>query len=121
MAVFSKRSQEGVVLIDHRNSPGISEEFVRRNKLDCPAVGAGKTYESATICCHSCSRSVVLNPNRSRERAYCWVHDAYLCDQCAAAQKAGAVCVPFRERMYRFYLKIIGKTSSPLVHRKEIA
>ena len=107
MAMFSKRSLEGVILIDHRNSPGISEEFIRKNNLDAPAVGAGKTFESALVNCHSCSRDVVLNPNRSRDRAYCFIHDAYLCDQCAAAQRAGAVCVPYRERMFRMFTKLM--------------
>jgi hypothetical protein len=104
--MLSKRSQEAYILIDHRNSPGISPEFVRANGLDAPAVGAGQTFESAMVVCHCCQADVVLNPNRTRERAWCWKHDAYTCDNCAAAQKAGAECVPAEKRYEQIWDKI---------------
>lgn len=107
MPVFSKRSLEGVVLIDHRDSPGITPQFAQANKVKGPVVGKNTTYESAFVVCHSCCRDVVLNPNRSRERAYCWAHDAYLCDECGAAQKAGAVCISYSQRLAQAYEKII--------------
>jgi len=87
--MLSKRSQEGVILIDHRNSPGISPDFVAANNLDVPAVGAGKVYESALCVCKHCGGNVILNPNRSREREYCRACDGYVCDSCGLLRKLG--------------------------------
>lgn len=101
--MFSKRQREAEILIDHRNSPGISEEFIRKNNLDAPAVRGGQTFESAVIVCHHCQRDVILNPNRSRERGWCWNCDHYICDLCEAARKAGAECRPFIARLESAY------------------
>lgn len=95
----TKRSSEGYVLIDHRNSPGITPEFVRANNLDAPAVGAGVTYESALVVCSHCGRDVILNPNRTRDREWCYTCDGYICDGCGAAKKAGAACVTVRQKI----------------------
>ena len=99
MAIFSKRSLEGYAEINHSDSPGISPEYLHRNGItNAPAVGRGQCFKSALVVCHCCQRDIILNPDRSRERAYCMVHDAYLCDECGAAQKAGALCIPFSQR-----------------------
>jgi hypothetical protein len=95
----SKRAREAYIMIDHRNSPGISPEFLRANNLDGPAVGAGVTFESAMAVCHCCGADVVLNPNRSRDRAWCMKHDAYLCDLCDAARSAGQDCTPYEQKL----------------------
>lgn len=105
--MVSKRSREAYILIDHRNSPGISQEFMRANNLDGPAVGAGITFESAMSVCHCCQRDIILNPNRTRERAWCMKHDAYLCDECDSARKSGVECVPFQQKLERFWTKLI--------------
>lgn len=104
----TKRSNEAYILIDHRNSPGISPEFIRSNRLDAPAVGAGVTFESAISVCHSCGADVILNPNRSREREWCRTHDAYLCDRCALRRKLTGSCVPLRQKLaeiFRFLIR----------------
>jgi hypothetical protein len=95
----TKRSQEGYLLIDHRNSPGITPEFIRSNNLDAPAVGAGVTYESAIAVCGHCSADVILNPQRTRERELCRSCDKYICDGCGAQKKAGSPCVPVQQRV----------------------
>lgn len=95
----TKRSNEAYVLIDHRNSPGISQEFMRANRLDGPAVGAGVTFESAMVVCHGCGRDVILNPNRTREREWCMKHDAYLCDDCGLRRKVTGECVPLQHKI----------------------
>jgi hypothetical protein len=95
----SKRSAEAYVLIDHRNSPGISAEFVSAHNLDAPAVGAGQVFESAITVCHSCSGDIILNPQRTRQREWCREHDAYLCDRCAFTRKLTGSCVPFRKKL----------------------
>ncbi len=119
--MVSKRSREAYLMIDHRNSPGISPEFLRANNLDArerlipgvahakdhlrannldaPAVGAGVTFESAVAVCHSCGGDVILNPDRSRPRAWCMKHDAYLCDPCEALRSSGQDCVPYEQKL----------------------
>ena len=102
----SKRAREGVILIDHRNSPGISAEFLHANRIDSPAVGAGQTFESAMDLCHGCGTQIILNPDRSRPREWCMVHDAYLCDGCGLTRKLTGSCVPLKERMNRIYKRL---------------
>ena len=106
--MFSKRSQEGYVLIDHRNSPGISHEFVRANNLDVPAVGAGQVFESAISVCHACGGDIILNPNRSRPREWCMEHDAYMCDRCALTRRLTGSCVPLQKRMWDIFKRLTG-------------
>ena len=100
--MFSKREQEGYLLIDHRAAEGITPEMTRAVGLDLetPHVPGGKMFESATITCHGCERLVVLNPDRSRSRAYCPKHDAYLCDQCEAQRVRTGVCKALRDVIY---------------------
>ena len=79
----SKRSLEGELLIDHRSSPGLPEECARFMGIDPKYVKAGATYESAIVTCSHCQVSVVMNPERTRERGWCPKCDKYLCDECA--------------------------------------
>jgi hypothetical protein len=67
----SKPRREGLLTIDHRNSPGVSAEFVRASGLSAPVVRAGQVFESATVTCAHCNVVVVLNPDRTRPRGYC--------------------------------------------------
>ena len=99
----TKRSNEAYVLIDHRYSPGISQEFVAANKLDVPAVGAGQVFESAIAVCHACGADIILNPNRTRQREWCMEHDAYLCDRCALRRKLTGTCVPLRKKLEELF------------------
>ena len=110
--MLRKRDQEGVLLIDHRNSPGITPEFMRANNLDGPAVGAGITYETAIVVCHGCQGDIVLNPNRSRERAWCMSHDAYLCDNCDARRAAaGGTCIPLRQKLEELWNELMKRST----------
>ncbi len=78
----SKRSLEGEILIDHRSGPGLPEEVARFIGVDPKYVRAGTTYESATNTCAHCQATVVINPERTRERGWCPKCDKYLCDEC---------------------------------------
>lgn len=73
----SKRSLEGVLLIDNRVGPRVP------SVAGIPEIPAGATFESATITCSHCHAIVVLNPDRSRPRHYCAKCDHYVCDGCA--------------------------------------
>ena len=76
----SKQSQEGYLLIDHR------------------ATHSGSLFESATVTCSHCQRQIVLNPNRSRDRAYCPKCDHYICDSCELTRvQTGGTCKTFKQ------------------------
>ena len=101
----SKRSHEGEILIDHRYSPGLSEEMVHTAggipRVDAALPpGAGKgVFEAPTFTCSHCPNIVVLNPNRQRARAYCRKCDHYLCDACGAKMAMDKVCLTQKQRM----------------------
>lgn len=102
----TKQSDEAYVMIDHRNSPGISQEFMAANGLDGPAVGAGRVMESAMVVCGHCNTDVILNPNRSRNREWCWNCDKYICDKCALLKKLGHACSPFKAKLQEIYNRL---------------
>lgn len=91
----SKFSKEGYLLIDHRDSPGLSDEVVHHADLP-PGSGRG-VFEAPTYTCSHCCRVVVLNPNRRRDREYCSKCDRYICDQCGIAMSQSGVCRPFSQ------------------------
>lgn len=91
----SKRRFEGEILIDHSDSPGSNPQLAHAAGI--PHVPAGAKFESATICCSHCSRTVILNPDRTRERGYCRKCDRYICDQCTAIMAETLVCVPIKK------------------------
>lgn len=88
--MFSKRSIEGEILIDHRASPGMTRAEVG---LDVPAVGRGEVYESPTLVCRHCQMTIVLEPKRTRERTWCAKCDRYICDDCAVIYHKTLECL----------------------------
>jgi hypothetical protein len=99
----SKLNNQGELVIDHRNSPGIDPEWARARGVTGPVVGAGKTYESGLLNCRHCGGDVIMHPQREREREWCWVCDAYICDPCAFLRKMGAEHVTHREVLEKIY------------------
>lgn len=94
----SKRSHEGYLLIDHRNSPGLTDAEVAKAGLP---IGAGRgLFEAPTFTCSHCQSVVVLNPLRTRDRGYCRKCDHYVCDTCTTALSASGICKPFKEVIY---------------------
>lgn len=88
--MHSKRSHEGVVWIDHSNSPGVPDEIMVAAGYP---VGAGHhKFESATFTCSHCEAVVVMNPDRSRARGYCRKCDHYVCDACEATRVSTGIC-----------------------------
>lgn len=91
----SKRSQEGYILIDHRNSPGVREEDLTPAAKRAGFLPATGLFESPTIrCCH-CGTMVVINPLRTRARHHCQRCDHYVCDQYACI----TTCTPFEQQV----------------------
>src|SRR5712671_4708519 len=89
------RSGESYLMIDHRDSPGISEEEAART--GAMPVGRGVMFESATKRCGHCPRQIVLNPLRQRERGHCQKCHSYICDDCNTVYAATGVCRPWQK------------------------
>lgn len=86
----SLRSHEGYMLIDNRNTPGISDaEMVAAGY----PVGAGRgLFESATYTCSHCHAVVVIEPKRTRERGFCRGCQQRVCDGCATVMAKTFEC-----------------------------
>jgi len=78
--MFSKRSLEGELIIDHKAGAGISVEEAR--KFGCVPCPSGTRVELPVATCAHCQAGVIMNPNRTRDRAWCSICDRYLCDNC---------------------------------------
>ena len=81
---FSKRSQEGYLMVDHRASPGLPDDVALAAGYDPTLCREGKVYEAASLTCAHCKVVVIKNPGRTRERANCpKCGHHYICDICA--------------------------------------
>ncbi len=82
-------------MIDNRFTPGVAPEIVRACGLPNEA-GFG-LFEAATSTCSHCHAIVVMNPQRTRERAYCRKCDHYICDRCAGIMAVTLECMTFKQ------------------------
>lgn len=80
---------DGYILIDHRESPG----------LGGPLTTKGQRFEGATNTCSHCSKVVIQNPLRTRERGHCSKCDYFICDPCQADMYLGGECRCFNVRV----------------------
>lgn len=87
--------QQGYLLVDHRASPGLTEQEARLAGYDPKLSGEGKVYEADTMSCSHCRCVVVKNPFRTRDRPHCYQCDHYICDMCAVKAKTQDVHMPF--------------------------
>jgi hypothetical protein len=93
----SKRSHEGYLMIDNRESPGVSDEIGLAISPKLP-LGFGKgMFEAPTVTCSHCQTVVVLNPGRTRDRPYCAKCDHYICDICSGVMAYTGVCKTFEQ------------------------
>jgi hypothetical protein len=83
----SKRSHEGYLMIDHREVDSALPP------------GTNRLIEVPTYTCSHCQTVVVLNPQRTRERAYCSGCDHYLCDSCGTIKNVTGKCRTFKQIM----------------------
>lgn len=91
------RSLEGEVVIDHRNSPGISGELMIAQGLP-PEAGKG-VYEGVTYTCGHCQTIVFMNSLRTRERHFCRGCSHVICDGCAEEKAKTLQCVTFEQKV----------------------
>lgn len=97
--IFSKRTFEGYLCIDHRESPGFGEADAPRRSV-APFTGAGKLFETATNTCSHCGKVVIRNPNRVRPRAHCRGCERFICDDpCAALYHLTGECRCWSKRV----------------------
>lgn len=86
----------GYLIIDHRDSPGISDEDAARMP-GALATPKGTVTERDVKQCAHCQGAVLLNPGRVRARAVCPKCYAFICDGCEAIRVSSGVCVPFAQ------------------------
>jgi len=95
--MHSKRTHEGYLMIDNRESPGVSDEIGQALTPQLP-LGFGRgMFEAPTITCSHCQVVVVLNPGRVRKRPYCAKCDHYVCDVCYGVLVQTGVCKTFKQ------------------------
>lgn len=79
----TQRSKESYLLMDNRAGPGLP--------------GVPQFLEAATFTCSHCQRIVFINPQRTRERAFCRKCDHYLCDECGIVAQQSLIHKPFAQ------------------------
>lgn len=97
----SKRADEGVLMINHRDSPGLSPEFLGQVAAALPGEdimppnrGRGM-FEAPIMKCMHCQAMIIINPLRNRQRGWCGKCSAYICDKCTLNMKLGLECKPY--------------------------
>ncbi len=93
----SKRAHEGVLMIDHRASPGIADQYMPGAAQDMPVRYGRGLFEAPTFTCGHCPQVVLLNPLRTRDRGYCRKCDHYICDRCNGILAATMTCKPYKK------------------------
>lgn len=86
MPFKSKRSNEGELFID-AGPIGVPDNLIIPGVVACPIVKPNRIEEFPTYCCKHCNATVVMNPLRTRDRAYCPGCDHYICDNCEGVRK----------------------------------
>ena|SRR5437899_5182779 len=86
-------SHLGYLVIDHTNSPGVTEEALRKAGVSGPGVPSGQLFEADTYTCPHCQRIVIKNPLRKRPRKVCNKCMQVVCDQGGCLIE----CVPFKQ------------------------
>ena len=94
----SERSDEGIIYLDHREGPGLTDEFIHEtNKLFPHGMalpyGAGKgLFEAATITCGHCQRGALIDTKRREGPGRCPNCFRRLCKLCNSIRKHGGTC-----------------------------
>ena len=103
----------GYLIIDHRESPGLTPADVAGVPGAVP-VGKGEAFEADVLTCAHCERAILLNPARQRPRAYCPKCDAYICDLCEGVRVQQGVCRPMAQTLDLAYdLAVQGLPTGP--------
>lgn len=110
----SKRAHEGEIIMDHRESPGVPDSMAV--PMGLPAGSGRGLYKSATYTCQHCDFIVVIEPKRTRERAWCKKCDHRLCDACGVELAFTGECRCASKRIAE-YLAAVQRGEHPLILR----
>lgn len=84
--------------MNHKDSPGVSDTLLNMPTLPGMPPGAGRgMFEAPIIICSHCQTGLVINPLRTRDRAYCPKCDHYICDKCEGVRVQTGVCKTYRQ------------------------
>ncbi len=81
------------MLVDHRHTIGLNEAEAKGMP---PGAGRG-LFEAPTYTCSHCQTVVIINPARTRDRAYCRKCDHYICDNCSGVLARTHECKTFNQ------------------------
>lgn len=111
---MSKRRLEGYLMMDHRNSPGLSDAHVMEREL--PA-GAGKgLFETSVLFCSHCPAMIVVmtptnhNPKRGKAAEYCPGCDRYLCERCHDERIRTGICKTWAQQIEEYVERVLQDT-----------
>jgi len=101
--VSSERRYEGYLMLDHHESPGVSDETIKQINGNTNAklpTGAGHgLFELATFSCSHCPNVVYIHPLRNRPRGHCFTCHKRLCDSCDEKKALGLKCKTYKQQM----------------------
>ncbi len=88
---------EGYLFVDHRASPGLSEEVAKRAGYDPFLCREGTVFEAATLrCAHCAGHTIVKAHERGQARGHCFQCHRFVCDVCVGRMvQPDYVHVPF--------------------------
>ena len=84
--------REGYLMIDNRAGPGLPEGMERLLGLAPGEFDRKGLFEAATYTCPHCQAVVVIEPKRTRERAFCASCDRRVCDDCGKEMEMTRQC-----------------------------
>lgn len=91
----TQRGKAGWLMLDHRESPGLSEAEIRRKGMGLKE-GAGRgLHETNVLHCAHCTKGMVVHPLFMIDLPFCALCDAHICDQCKTAQVVSGRHLPF--------------------------
>lgn len=105
--IFSKKTFEGFICIDHSESPGFTQADRALRGSVLPFAGAGQKFQAATNTCSHCERVVIRNPDRTRPRGHCSKCDRFMCDPCSADFYLTSECRCWEKRANDYLAKIM--------------
>jgi hypothetical protein len=88
--------------------------YVEVDQRNCDKPVGQAYFEAETYTCTHCSRVVVLNPQRVRERYKCKGCTHHICDECAAEVVAGAPCKTMQQK-YEEHMEQMARQSAGLI------
>ena len=111
----------GYLFVDHRASPGMTEDQARFNGYDPGLAKEGRVFEADTLTCAHCRGIVVKNMDRTRERAHCHKCNHYICDGCEyLSRQPDYVHTPFVAKMEADFERVLATPATSYVPSLDI-